>query len=289
MRFTKMHGLGNDFVFINLMDAEVAREVPGDLPNLARKICERHFGVGADGLVLILPGEKADFKMRLFNPDGSEPEMCGNAIRCFAKYVWEKGLTSKKEISINTLAGIKVVRLQCAGDKVEMVTVDMGVPSIARGDIPVLWDDDRVVNERLDVDGTTFPITCVSMGNPHTVTFVEDANAIDLERVGPLIETHPVFPKKTNVEFVQVLSGDEIRMRVWERGAGVTLACGTGACASVVASSLNHKTGRKVKVHLDGGDLFVEWKEDGHIYMSGPATEVFEGELRLEGIAHARG
>jgi diaminopimelate epimerase len=281
MRFTKMHGLGNDFVFIDLIDSGVSKETPKDLPDLARKMCDRHFGVGADGLILILPSKKADFRMRIFNPDGSEPEMCGNAIRCFAKYVYEKGITSKKEISIETLGGIKVVTLKLEGDKVEMVTVDMGIPALSKEDIPVIWDDDKVIDGRLNVNGTTFNITCVSMGNPHTVIFVENIEEIEIEKVGPIIETHPIFPKKTNVEFIQVLSENEIRMKVWERGAGVTLACGTGACASTVASILNKKTGRSIWVHLDGGDLFIEWKEDGHIYMSGPATEVFEGDFLL--------
>jgi diaminopimelate epimerase len=282
MKFTKMHGLGNDFVFVNMLDSKIAESVPEDLSALAERVCHRRFGVGGDGLILVLPSDEADFRMRIFNNDGSEPEMCGNGIRCFAKYVRDRGYTLKDKVSVSTLAGIKVVELHCEDNKVESVTVDMGAPILIPGDIPVIWEGDSVIGGEIDIDGTKFKMTCVSMGNPHAVIFVDNINQVDLEGVGPKIETHRVFPRKTNVEFVQVLSESEIRMRVWERGAGVTLACGTGACASTVASILNGKTSRSIDVHLDGGTLSIEWNEkDGHVYMSGPATEVFEGEFYI--------
>ena len=279
-RFTKMHGIGNDFVVI---DAHY-RALPEDtLPEISRRLCHRKFGIGADGLILILDSDSADFRMRMFNPDGSEPEMCGNGIRCFAKYVHDHGLTSDRRITVETGAGILPLDLQVSEHRVDSVRVDMGPPYLRRDEIPMGGSGSSpVIGEHIVVDGTDFALTAVSMGNPHAVIFTDDAAAIPLDRVGPRIETHPLFPARANVHFVQVQSTEEITMRTWERGAGATLACGTGACASVVAAILNGRTGRRVLAHLPGGDLLVEWTEDNHVYMTGPAVEVFEGEIDLQ-------
>lgn len=275
VQFTKVQGLGNDFVIVNGLDQQI-----NDYAAAARTICDRHFGVGADGLVVVLPSETADFRMRIFNSDGSEAEMCGNVTRCFAKYVYEHGLTVKTRITIETLAGIIVPELQFddAG-KVFAIRVDMGVPRLERAQIPMQGPEhDQVVNEALAVAGDVCHVTCVSMGNPHCVIFVEDIKHVQLAKIGPQIETHPVFPRKTNVEFIQVLNEREMIMRVWERGAGVTLACGTGSCAALAAAVLNRKTGRAATIHLDGGDLYLEWDAaTGHIFKTGPAEEVFTG------------
>lgn len=283
MQFTKVHGLGNDFV---LVDCTRQPLLPLDRDDLlaeaARRICHRHFGVGADGLVLILPSEKAQLRMRIFNPDGSEPEMCGNAIRCFARYAYEKGLVKEEEITVETLAGIIRPRVVVRDGKVTGVRVDMGEPRLERHLIPMNGPAGRVVNELLEVGGRSYRVTAVSMGNPHCVIFTDDASAVPLEEVGPLIENHPAFPARTNVEFVQVVNSREIIMRVWERGAGETLACGTGACASAVAAVLNGYTERRVTVHLAGGDLLIEWEDNNHVYMTGPAEFVFTGELLIE-------
>ena len=277
MQFTKVHGQGNDFVLVDGFQEHIA-----DYSQAAIQVCDRHFGIGADGLVLILPSDKADFKMRIFNSDGSEAEMCGNVTRCVARYVYEHGLTDKTKITLETLAGLIKPELIFNGKELQTVRVDMGQPILKRGLIPMTGNpEEQAVNIPLEVAGNTYFGTCVSMGNPHCVIFVEDIGKIDLSGIGPFIETHSFFPKKTNVEFVQVLSDQEIRMRVWERGAGITLACGTGTSATLVAAVLNGKTGRKVTVHLDGGDLDVDWGSDGHIYMSGPAVEVFRGEYLL--------
>ncbi|TDX53259.1 diaminopimelate epimerase [Orenia marismortui] len=280
MKFTKMHGLGNDFVLIDCLEKEV--ENPSQL---AKEMCDRNFGIGADGLVLILPSDlaEADYRMRIFNPDGSEPQMCGNAIRCFAKYLYERELTDKTQLNIETLAGMIKPEIILEEGAVKLVTVDMGEPILSRNEIPMLGEEqEQVIKEELRVGTETFEITTVSMGNPHCVIFVEDIEKIELTNWGPQIETHELFPEDINVEFIEVLNQDEIEMRVWERGAGVTLACGTGACASTVASILNELTERKVTVHLAGGDLVIEWSEDNNrVYMSGPATEVFVGEWKL--------
>ncbi|WP_018248962.1 diaminopimelate epimerase [Orenia marismortui] len=280
MKFTKMHGLGNDFVLIDCLEKEV--ENPSQL---AKEMCDRNFGIGADGLVLILPSDlaEADYRMRIFNPDGSEPQMCGNAIRCFAKYLYERELTDKTQLKIETLAGMIKPEIILEEGVVKLVTVDMGEPILRRNEIPMLGEEqEQVIKEELRVGTETFEITTVSMGNPHCVIFVEDIEKIELTNWGPQIETHELFPEDINVEFIEVLNQDEIEMRVWERGAGVTLACGTGACASTVASILNELTERKVTVHLAGGDLVIEWSEDNNrVYMSGPATEVFVGEWKL--------
>jgi diaminopimelate epimerase len=272
--FSKWHGIGNDFVIV-----DGRKEQIDDYKQAAIEICDRHFGVGADGLVMILPSEIADFKMRIFNSDGSEAEMCGNATRCIARYLYEQKLTTKTKIVIETKAGMIKPEIIFKNGNFETVKVDMGEPILAAEDIPVAgFGKEQVVHKELTVLDKTYQITCVSMGNPHCVIFVEDINAVELEKIGPMIETQPMFPKKINVEFVEVKSKDHLRMRVWERGAGITLACGTGSCATIVAAILNEKTGRSAKIELDGGDLYVEWGEDNHVYLSGPAEEVFRAE-----------
>lgn len=277
MRFVKMHGAGNDFVVI-----DGAKEIIGDdyWPAIARTACDRHFGIGGDGVILVLPSRAANFRMRMFNPDGSEAEMCGNGIRCFAKYVFDRKMHQDVVMTVETLGGVKTLKLNAAGGKVQTVRVDMGEPKLPRSEIPMKGPAvSKVIAEPLKVGGKKLDITCVSMGNPHCILFVDDLADYPVEAIGPQIERHASFPKRTNVEFVQVLGPSEIKMRVWERGAGETLACGTGACASVVASVLNDKTNRKVTVHLLGGDLFIEWLGDKKVYMTGPAEEVFEGKV----------
>lgn len=273
--FTKWHGLGNDFVIVNGFAEKIT-----DYSETAIKVCDRHFGIGADGLVLILPSEIADFKMRIFNSDGSEAEMCGNVTRCVARHVYESGLTLKTKITIETKAGIIVPELIIEDAKIKTIKVDMGEPRLKRQDIPATGlADEALINLPLNIPDNTYNITCVSMGNPHCVIFVDNVNDIALSSIGPQIENHELFPRKTNVEFAQVKSEHHIRMRVWERGAGITMACGTGACATLVAGVLNNKTARCATIELDGGELIVEWnKENNHVYMSGPATEVFRGE-----------
>lgn len=274
MKFTKWQGIGNDFVIVNGFS-----ETIDDYPSKAIEVCDRHFGIGADGLVIALPSEIADFRMRIFNSDGSEAEMCGNVTRCFARYVYENGLTTKTDLTIETLAGIIKPKLLFENGKIAAVCVDMGEPRLKRGEIPMTGNpDDRAVKVPLSVGDATYEVTCVSMGNPHCIIFDDNVEELDLQELGRPIEIHPAFPRKTNVEFVKVIDRKTLRMRVWERGAGITLACGTGTCATVVASVLNGKTDREVLVHLDGGDLFIEWRADNHIYKTGPAVEVFRGE-----------
>jgi diaminopimelate epimerase len=274
VKFTKWHGTGNDFVIVNGFEETIS-----DYSAKAVEVCDRHYGIGADGLIMVLPSTIADVQMRIFNSDGSEPEMCGNGIRCFARYVYESGLINKTELCVETLAGIIRPNLLLENGRVVAVCVDMGEPRLKRGEIPVAGNPtENVINEPLTIGESTYRITCVSMGNPHCVIFTEDVESLDLAASGKPIEVHPLFPRKTNVEFVQVIDRRNLRMRVWERGAGVTLACGTGTCATVVAAVLNDLTDRKVKVRLDGGELFVEWREDNHVAMTGPAMEVFRGE-----------
>ena len=274
MKFTKWQGIGNDFVIVNGFS-----ETIDDYPSKAIEVCDRHFGIGADGLVIALPSEIADFRMRIFNSDGSEAEMCGNVTRCFARYVYENGLTTKTDLTIETLAGIIKPKLLFENGKIAAVCVDMGEPRLKRGEIPMTGNpDDRAVKVLLSVGDATYEVTCVSMGNPHCIIFDDNVEELDLQELGRPIEIHPAFPRKTNVEFVKVIDRKTLRMRVWERGAGITLACGTGTCATVVTSVLNGKTDREVLVHLDGGDLFIEWRADNHIYKTGPAVEVFRGE-----------
>lgn len=274
IRFTKMHGAGNDYIYIDGSKYNI--ENPG---SLAKEISDRHFGIGSDGLVLILPSEICDFKMRMFNSDGSEAEMCGNASRCVGKYVYDKRLTDKNEITLETNAGIKRLSLFVSDGYVSSVKVDMGEPVLHGRLIPVFSDAEKVVSVPLDVNGKEINVTCVSMGNPHAVVFCDNITDEDVLVTGKMIETHQFFPKRTNVEFCRIDDRNNITMRVWERGAGETLACGTGACASLVAAVLNGLTEREATVHLLGGDLKIKWDEDNHIYMTGPAVTVFEGEL----------
>ena len=271
--FTKLHGIGNDYIYINAIKHPV--ENP---KKLAIAMSNRNFVVGSDGLILILPSDKADFTMRMFNADGSEAEMCGNGIRGFAKYVYDHGLTKKTTIAVETLAGIKQVRCMVKNGKVHTVTVDMGEPILLRDKIPMLGNPGTVIEEDLHVDGVKFSITAVSMGNPHVVIYVEDVKNFPVEKYGPMIENHELFPKRTNVEFVQIVTGKEVIQRTWERGSGETLACGTGASAVTVAGVLTEKTERRLKVHLKGGNLAIEWNnKDNHVYLTGTAEEVFEG------------
>ncbi len=280
IKFTKMQGCGNDYVYVNCMDKLI------DNPEkVSQYISDRHFGIGSDGLILICPSDVADFRMAMYNADGSEGKMCGNGVRCIAKYVYEYGLTDKKKISLETKSGIKYLDMDIEDGKVQMVKVDMGAPILKPAEIPVKTDSsmDSFINQPLDVDGNTFMVTCVSMGNPHAVVFVDDTKSLDIRKYGPVFETHPAFPEQVNTEFVQVISRNEINMRVWERGSGETLACGTGTCASVVACVLNGRTDEKVTVHLLGGDLFIEYNRDnGTVWMTGPAEIVFDGEIGLD-------
>lgn len=275
MKFTKMQGLGNDYVYVNCLKEKVA-----DPPELARKISDRHFGVGSDGLIMIKPSDQADFEMEMYNADGSRAEMCGNGIRCVGKYVYDYGLTDKTHISVETLAGIKYLDLTVKNGKVSLVKVDMGSPVFEPEKIPVKAEGSRVVDEPLLVDGKEYRMTCVSMGNPHAVIFVDqDVRNLPLEQIGPSFENHERFPKRINTEFVRVLDRHTAEMRVWERGSGETLACGTGTCATAVACALNGLTEDEITVHLLGGDLYIEWDKDKDtVYMTGPAETVFEGE-----------
>ncbi|MGI6649109.1 MAG: diaminopimelate epimerase [Bacillota bacterium] len=274
MQFIKVHGIGNDFVLMDFLQGAPER----DWPQLAQQICNRHFGVGADGLVLIHPSTTAHIRMQVFNPDGSEAEMCGNAIRCVARYVYQRQLVNELFIKVETLAGLRIpeIILNDQGD-LAGVKVDMGKPILDPTLIPMSILGEKVVNHPLQFAGDELMITAVSMGNPHCITYVSDLDKTPFYDWGPKLETHPLFPKKTNVEFVEVLNPQEVRMRVWERGAGETLACGTGACAVGVASFLNGLTERLITVHLPGGDLQIEWAENGRVYMTGPAQEVFIG------------
>lgn len=278
MKFTKMHGTGNDYIYVNCM-----RECPDNPQELSKILSHRHFGIGSDGLVLIMPSKAADFRMRMFNSDGSEAEMCGNASRCVGKYVFDNGLTDKKSVTLETLAGIKVLDLNVRSGKVESVTVDMGEPVLKPADIPVNSSKELFISEPVLIKDRTFNVTCVSMGNPHAITYIDDVDSFPLEVYGPLMETNELYPRKINSEFVEVLDRKTLKMRVWERGAGETLACGTGACAVAVATVLNGLCERVVTVRLLGGDLVVEWnEEDNHVYMTGPAAKVFEGEVDMQ-------
>lgn len=276
MRFVKMHGAGNDFVVIDGAKEAIPEE---HLSAVGRHACDRHFGVGGDGFILVLPSRTANFRMRMINPDGTEAEMCGNGVRVFAKYVFDRKMHTDPVLTVETLGGIKTIKMDTAGGKVRSARVDMGEPRLLRSEIPMKGSNTRVIAEPLKVEGKKIEITCVSMGNPHCVTFVDDVDSYPLDKMGPAIMNHPNFPQRTNVEFVEVLNQREIKQRTWERGADETLACGSGSCASVVACVLSDKTGRKVTVHLRGGDLLIEWMGDNRLYMTGPAEEVFEGEV----------
>ena len=275
IEFTKYHGLGNDFILIDNRSASEPRLTPDD----AVQWCDRHFGIGADGVIFALPGQDGtDYTMRIFNNDGSEPEMCGNGIRCLAKFIAElEEITEPRSYKIHTLGGLITPKLEANG----LITVDMGKPRLLAAEIPTTLTaaDQKVVNQPLEVAGKTWQVTCVNMGNPHCITFVDDVAAIPLETLGPQFETHAVFPKKINTEFIQVVRSDYLKMRVWERGAGITLACGTGACASLVAGVLNGKCDRRATVELPGGLLQIEWSEAGdRLYMTGPAEKAFVGQ-----------
>lgn len=275
LRFTKMQGAGNDYIYVNGIEQTVSN--PSEL---AVKLSNRHFGIGSDGLVIIHPSKVADFRMQMFNSDGSEAEMCGNATRCVGKYVFDNGLTTKKEIALETKAGIKYITLLEGDSATRKVTVDMGEPILDPSLIPVSIDEEPVLNYPLDIDGQVWNISCVSMGNPHAVVFTEGIKDFDLPVLGPKFEKHPIFPRKTNTEFIEVIDKETLNMRVWERGAGETLACGTGACAAAVAAILNGYCNRKVTIHLLGGDLEIEWSESNNrVYMTGEAVTVFEGTL----------
>ncbi|MGI6224913.1 MAG: diaminopimelate epimerase [Peptococcales bacterium] len=277
MDFTKVHGLGNDFILINALEKNDSL----DYFALAPKLCDRYFGIGADGILLILPSHVADIRMQIINSDGSEAEMCGNGIRCFAKYVYEQGIINKTIMKVETLAGIIIPEIILEDNKVVSIRVDMGEPQLERSKIPMLGSSGQVIKEKLKVLDRDFEITTVSMGNPHCVIFVPDLKEIEIEKWGPLIEKHQVFPRKTNVEFVQVINPQEAVLRVWERGAGITLACGTGACATLTAGVLNNLLNRRANIKLLGGELNVEWAENNHLYMTGPAVEVFRGKWLL--------
>lgn len=281
MKFTKMEGLGNDYVYVNCLEKQI------DNPSsLAQLVSDRHFGVGSDGLILIRPSAQADFFMEMFNADGTRSEMCGNGIRCVGKYVYDHGLTDKREIRVNTLAGVKHLELHTDGGLVDTVTVDMGAPELEAVRIPVVAAESPVVRAPIVVAGRTYEMTCVSMGNPHAVVFVDDTASFPVEQVGEPFEFHEAFPRRVNAEFVQVLNRAEVNMRVWERGTGETLACGTGACATTVASVLCGLTDEEVTVHLLGGDLTVRWdRAVNKVYMTGPARTVFEGEMDVSSCA----
>ncbi|MCA9080989.1 MAG: diaminopimelate epimerase [Planctomycetaceae bacterium] len=274
MKFTKLHGAGNDYVYVDCFQ----ESLPDDIAELARRVSDRHFGIGSDGLILICPSKQADARMRMFNADGSESEMCGNGVRCVAKYVYDHGIATKPELTIETGRGVLTLQVFPENGKVQQVRVNMGAPILEAAKIPTTLPGDPPLKTPLEVGGKTLEVTCVSMGNPHCVTFVDEVNDDWVHRIGPMVETHPAFPRRVNAEFIQIVSRSEMIMRVWERGSGETLACGTGACASAVAAVLNDLTDRKVLCHLPGGDLTLEWAESGEVYMTGPATEVFTGE-----------
>jgi diaminopimelate epimerase len=275
MQFTKMHGAGNDYIYVDCFRAAIP-ESPADL---ARRVSDRHFGIGGDGLILICPSEVADAEMRMFNADGSMAEMCGNGIRCLAKYIYEHGICQQPSMTIETGRGLLSLELDVQDDRVDQIRVDMGEPLLAAEQIPTRLPGSPVINAPLSIDGETLRVTCVSMGNPHCVTYVDDPTNRWVLGIGPKVEVAPHFPERTNVEFVEVLSRKEVRQRTWERGSGETLACGTGASAVCVAGVLSGRTDRQLTVHLTGGDLAIEWNEaDNHVYMTGPAVEVFHGE-----------
>ena len=277
MEFTKMQGCGNDYVYVNGFENKI------DNPNkLSEIVSDRHFGIGSDGLIVINPSEKADFKMSMYNADGSEGKMCGNGIRCVAKYVYDNKMTDKTTIAVETLSGIKTLELNVKNDKVETVKVNMGTPILLPKDVPVVSDKDKVVDEPIVIDDKEYRITCVSMGNPHAITFIENTDDLEIETIGPKFENNPIFPDRVNTEFIQILDRNTVKMRVWERGSGETFAGGTGACATVVACVRNGLTDEKVTVKLLGGDLFIEYnREENTVYMTGPAKVSFTGKIEV--------
>lgn len=280
MKFTKMHGLGNDYVYVNCFEEKIDNP-----PAVARFVSDRHFGIGSDGLIMINPSKTADFEMEMYNADGSRSEMCGNGIRCVAKYVYDYGLTDKTQISVETLGGIKYLDLTVEDGKVSLVKVDMGKPELEADLIPIISEREQVIDEPIEVDGKEYHMTGVSMGNPHAVIYVDDVKGLDLEKIGPKFENHERFPKRINTEFVHCIDRQTVEMRVWERGSGETLACGTGACAVAVSSILNNLTDTQVTVKLLGGDLQIEWdREKDRVFMTGPATVVFDGVIDITEI-----
>jgi diaminopimelate epimerase len=281
LSFTKMEGLGNDFIMVDDRKQGIAK-IEG-YNDIAKKLCDRRFGIGADGLIIVLDSLTCDIQFRVFNSDGSEAQMCGNGMRCLARYVYESGMIEKTELTVETLAGVIIPKLNIDDQgKIRSVTVDMGQPILDAEKIPFKPSLPGALVQTIATDNGPVSFTAVSMGNPHAIIFVDDASTAPLLETGPLVETHPSFPQKTNVEFIQVLSDSELRMKVWERGAGVTLACGTGACAAVVAAILNGKTKNTVIVHLDGGDLEITWdKGSGHVFKTGPARSVFQGRIQI--------
>lgn len=276
--FTKMHGTGNDYVYVDCTKNEIE-----DGTELSKFVSDRHFGVGSDGLILIKKSDVADFKMDMYNADGSKGEMCGNGIRCVGKYVYDNGLTDKTTVTIETLAGIKTIELYLKDGKVDSVLVNMGSPELKASQIPVIFPKEQMINEPMEVDGSIFRVTCVSMGNPHCVIFTdEDTRTLDLPHIGPFFENHPTFPQRVNTEFANILDKKNIRMRVWERGSGETLACGTGACATAVAAVVNGLTDDEVTIHLLGGNLTVRYdQENNTVWLKGPATTVFTGHIDI--------
>lgn len=281
MKFTKMHGIGNDYIYVNCFEETV--ENP---EKISIYVSDRRKGIGSDGLVMIMPSDKADFRMRIFNADGSEAMMCGNATRCIGKYVYDKGLTDKTEITLETNSGVKYLTLFPENGKVEFVEVDMGNAILTPKDIPVLSDKEKFISEPVEVEGKEYKITCVSMGNPHAIIYMDDIKNLELEKIGPSFENHRLFPDRINTEFIEVIDSKTLNMRVWERGSGETFACGTGACASVVASVLNGycKNDEEITVHLRGGDLKITWKSDGAVIMKGPAAFICDGDVDVSHI-----
>lgn len=277
MEFTKMEGCGNDYVYVNGFTNKIEN------PNkLSEFVSNRNFGIGSDGLIMINPSNKADFRMNMYNADGSEGKMCGNGIRCVAKYVYDNKMTDKTTITVETLSGIKTLVLNVEGDKVKTVRVDMGSPILEAKEVPVISDKEQVIDEPITIDNREYKITCVSMGNPHAITFIDNTDSLDIESIGPKFEKNEIFPDRINTEFIQIVDRNTIKMRVWERGSGETLACGTGACASVVACALNNLTEDKVTVKLLGGDLFIEYnREENTVYMTGPARVSFVGNIEI--------
>ena len=278
MEFTKMEGCGNDYVYVNGFENNIKN--PGKLSEF---VSDRHFGIGSDGLIVINPSDVADFRMNMYNADGSEGKMCGNGIRCVAKYVYDYKMTDKTTITVETLSGIKTLKLNVKDGKVKTVRVNMGTPCITAKTVPVICPDEQMINKSVSIDGTDFNITCVSMGNPHAVTFIDDTDSLDIEHIGPKFENNEIFPDRVNTEFVQIIDRQNIKMRVWERGSGETLACGTGACACVVACVLNNLTDNKVTVQLLGGNLVIEYDQESDIvYMTGPARISFTGNIDVD-------
>lgn len=279
MKFTKMQGCGNDYVYVNGFVEKIESEAK---PDIVRRLSDRHFGIGGDGVIFINPSEIADFEMEMFNADGSRSQMCGNGIRCVAKYVYDYGLTDKTSLTIESYGAIKYIDLTVENGKVSLVKVNMGAPILVAKDVPVISENEQVIDEEIEVEGKTYRMTCVSMGNPHAIVFMDDVKNLDIEKVGPFFENHKRFPERVNTEFVKVLDRNTVEMRVWERGTGETLACGTGCCAIAVACCLNGLTDNRVTVKVLGGELLCEWdREENLVYMTGPAVSVFDGEIEI--------